>query len=181
MEGIGKILENKTIYLRKVEPEDIDFLYSIENDPNIWFVSETKTPFSRWQIKEHIKNSAYDIYTIRELRLIIEITKTREQVGIVDLFDFDPFNLRAGIGIVVSKKFQNQNIASEALETTINYCIKILKINQLWCNIDSENTRSINLFNTKFGFKHNGNLKSWKKNGNIFSDVYFYQLIFNES
>ncbi len=177
MERIGKILENENIILRKVEPEDIDFLYTVENNPDFWFVSETKAPFSRWQIKQHIESSVYDIYASKELRLIVESKPDNRKLGIIDLFDFDPFNMRVGIGIVICKEFQNQNIAASALEMVIDYAFKVLNVRQLWCNIDAGNIASINLFSRKFCFEHNGTLKSWKRNGDEFLDVYFYQLI----
>ena len=169
------MLENQNIILRKEEPEDLDFLYSLENDSDFWFVSDTKSPFSKWQIKQHIENSVYDIFTSKELRLIIESKNDNSKLGIVDLFEYEPQHLRVGAGIVIVKKYQNQNIANEALKLIINYCFKILKIKQIWCNIDANNIKSIKLFEN-LGFEKNGVLKSWKREDKDFIDVYFYQL-----
>jgi diamine N-acetyltransferase len=178
MEKIGKILENDNIILRKPEPEDLEFLFSLENNPDYWFISDTRTPFSKWQIRQHIKNSIYDIYTNKELRLIIEQKSDTKQIGIIDLFDFDPIHSRAGVGILINKAFQNKTYASQTLTLIINYSFKILKLNQIWCNIDYDNIVSIKLF-TKMGFVNCGHLKDWKNNGNSFSDVLIFQLFNN--
>ena len=37
-------LQGQNIFLRALEPEDLDFVYAIENDENIWEVSNTQTP-----------------------------------------------------------------------------------------------------------------------------------------
>ena len=39
------------ISLRALEPEDLDFLYSTENNQIFWEVSSTQTPFSKFTLK----------------------------------------------------------------------------------------------------------------------------------
>lgn len=170
------MLSNNKIKLRKPEPEDLEFLYKIENNPLFWFVSETKAPYSKWQLKQHIENSVFDIFTNKELRLIVENYHTKEQLGIVDLFDYDPANERCGIGVVIEESYQGKGIASDAIEMCINYCFNILDLNQIWCNISLDNEFSIKLF-TKFGFSQTGVLKKWKKFNGVFVDIGFYQLL----
>jgi diamine N-acetyltransferase len=41
-------LKGETIYLRALEPNDLEFVYAIENDQSIWAVSNTHTPYSRF-------------------------------------------------------------------------------------------------------------------------------------
>lgn len=172
-------LESENIKLRKPEPEDLEFLYTIENNPDFWFVSDTKAPFSRWELKQHIEHTVYDIYTNKELRLIIEDKKTTKPVGLVDLFEFEPFHKRIGIGIMINAEDRNKGLALECVNTIINYCFNILGINQIWCNIDAENLVSIKLFE-KTGFKIAGVLKQWKIQKSEYKDVLFYQLLNND-
>lgn len=93
-------LKGKQLFLRALEPEDIDFLYKLENDETIWQVSETQTPYSRYVLKQYLKNSYKDIYEVKQLRLAI-VSHTHGLVGLIDLYDFDPKHKRAGVGIVV--------------------------------------------------------------------------------
>lgn len=96
-------LKGNTIYLRALEPEDLEFVYAIENDESIWEVSNTQTPYSRFLIRQYLENAQQDIYEAKQLRLAICKNGTPEAIGLIDLFDFDPRNQRAGVGIVIQK------------------------------------------------------------------------------
>ena len=77
------------VRLRAVEPEDLDLLYGIENDTRLWNVGTTNVPYSRYTLHDYIANSADDIYTDRQVRLIVENEEGRT-VGLADLVRFDP-------------------------------------------------------------------------------------------
>ena len=95
-------LKGQNIHLRALEPEDLDFLYEIENNESIWEVSNTQTPYSKRVLKNYLENAHLDIYEAKQLRLVIVFSKTNERFGCIDLFDFDAKNSRAGIGIIIS-------------------------------------------------------------------------------
>ena len=97
-------IEGAICRLRALEPQDVDVLYSWENDTALWRVSGTMAPFSRHSLMRFIEEQQYDIYASRQQRLIIEtdIDNQPVVVGAIDLFDFDPQNLRAGVGVVIS-------------------------------------------------------------------------------
>lgn len=176
METNRKILENENIRLRKEDINDLEFLYSLENDINLWQISNTKAPFSKLDIRNHLEYSSYDIYTTKQLRLMIEDKISYKIYGIVDLFEYEPINSRAGIGIVVCREYRRNYVAKEAINIVINYCRDVLLLNQIWCNIDDYNYESIKLFES-LNFKKSGILKKWSKSKNGFNDVFFYQLL----
>lgn len=170
-------LKGNTVYLRALEPEDLEFIYAIENDESIWTVSNTNTPFSKFLIKQYLENVHQDIYEAKQLRLVICKTESNETIGLIDLFDFDPTNNRAGIGIIIQEKNNRINgYGSEALQLLINYSFTHLQLNQLFANIGTENEISIALF-TKFGFQLIGIRKQWIKVNNLYKDEALYQLI----
>jgi diamine N-acetyltransferase len=170
-------LKGNTIYLRALEPEDLEFVYAIENNESIWNVSNTQTPYSRFLIRQYLENAHQDIYEAKQLRLAICMNDTFEAIGLIDLFDFDPNNNRAGVGIVISNDaMRNSGIGSEALQLIINYAFNQLQLHQLYANIGSKNEISISLF-TKFGFQKIGIKKDWNKIQNLYEDEFFYQLI----
>ena len=137
-------LTGKTIYLRALEPNDLEFVYAIENDQTIREVSNTQTPYSRFLVKQYLENAHQDIYEAKHLRLAICQDEDFPALGLIDLFDFDPQNRRAGIGIVIqSIENRKQNIGSEALELLIQYAFYNLNLHQLYANIATENTASI--------------------------------------
>ena len=170
-------LETEEIYLRALEPEDLEFIYLIENDLSLWEVSNTQTPYSRFLIRQYLENAYQDIYEAKQLRLVICDKKTSEVVGLIDLFDFDPKNSRAGIGIVIQNTDQRHlGIGTQALKLMIKYAKEHLHLHQLYANIAADNIASIKLF-SKFDFQEIGVKKSWTKVGNEYKDEIMYQLI----
>src|SRR3972149_1445845 len=138
------MLQGKNIKLRALEPSDIDVLYKWENDTKIWKVSNTTTPFSRLVLEQYLLSSHNDIYTNKQLRLVVELIQPAQPIGLIDFFDFDPQYLRAGIGILVGEEKEKQKgYASEALALLIDYCFSVLNLHQLYCNIGESNGSSI--------------------------------------
>ena len=95
-------LEGRIVRLRAVEPEDAELLYAWENDTSVWSVSGTTEPFSRAQMERFIAAQLQggDLFRTGQLRLIVETRAEARPVGIADLFEFDPLNRRAGLGIL---------------------------------------------------------------------------------
>ncbi|MCP4176605.1 MAG: GNAT family N-acetyltransferase [bacterium] len=168
-------LENQTVKLRSLEPADIDLLFDLENDTDIWEVSNTIAPFSKYILKQYIENSHLDIYTTKQLRLVIESKTENKPVGLIDLFDFNPTHLRAGIGILIIKKYRQKSYASNALKVLIQYTFSTLLLNQIYCNISANNEVSITLFK-KHGFKITGCKENWLNVKGEFNDELFLQL-----
>lgn len=169
-------LKGGRIFLRALEPEDLDFLYQLENDPEIWEISGTTTPYSRQVLQWYLENAHKDIYEVKQLRLCI-CNLDEQVIGLIDLFDFDPKNMRVGMGIVVSdKKNRNQGIGTEAIELLSNYVFSILGLRQIYANVLEENMASIHLF-TKLGFKEVGVKKDWICTGGKFKNEILYQKI----
>src|SRR5687768_497329 len=102
------MIKGKKIILRALEPSDINLMYEWENDTDIWPVSGTLSPFSRHTMEQFVKVAHQDIYTNKQLRLAIEVrngkANAHNTIGYLDLFDFDPAHLRAGVGILVGRK-----------------------------------------------------------------------------
>lgn len=169
-------LTGKYINLRALEPEDLDFLFQIENNESFWEVSHTQTPFSKFILKQYLENAHLDIYEAKQLRLIIEESQSKKQVGMIDVFDFNPQHKRAGVGILIDPKAQQKGFASEAISLLIKYSFNFLGVHQLYANITSENTKSIHLF-TKHQFQKIGIKKDWLFSQGTYKDEILLQLI----
>lgn len=172
------LLGKENISLRAPEPQDIDFLFGLENDTSLWQLSNTFTPFSRFDIEQFIMSSDRDIFTAKQARFIIQLSDNNGNipVGAIDLFDFDPVNQRAGVGIVVLEKYRNNKVANLALEILIEYAFNHLALHQLYCNIEENNSISLNLFRKK-GFKDCGIKLDWNRSGNNWRNEIMLQLI----
>ena len=95
------MMYDENIMLRALEPEDLEYLYTWENNMDLWDVSDTLTPFSHFTLKKYIESSHKDIYSSKQLRLMIVRIEDKTPIGLVDLYDFDPYHQRAGIGIMI--------------------------------------------------------------------------------
>jgi diamine N-acetyltransferase len=164
------------IILRALEPEDLNFLYLVENNVNNWEVSETKIPFSKYLLHEYLKTIGDDITKSGQLRLVIQDKTTKKQMGLIDLFDFDAINRKCGVGIIINSENRNKGIATETLTLIEKYCKETLNLHQLYCDIQSSNSTSISLFE-KNGFVKTGIKKDWSLKAETYSDILFYQKI----
>ncbi len=162
--------------LRAIELEDLEFLFEIENNEAIWEVSHTQVPFSKYVLKQYLENAHLDIFETKQLRLLIEEKNTKNRMGMVDLFDFNPQHRRAGIGILVHPKFQKKGVASIALEMIIRYAFSQLNLHQLYANIITNNKQSISLFK-KNNFVMVGEKKDWILSNGAFKNEFLFQLI----
>lgn len=170
------VLETECIRLRALEPADIETLYKWENDTLIWKVSNTIAPFSKYILRKFVENQKYDIYETKQLRMIIE-THDGKAVGAIDLFDIDPTNRRAGVGILIYEDLdRGRGYASGALTAMIKYSFQVIGLNQLYCNVLANNIKSLNLFKSK-GFRVVGLKQEWVRSTDGWIDEYMLQLV----
>jgi diamine N-acetyltransferase len=169
------LLENVAIRLRALEPEDLDILYKWENDTRLWKYGNTLRPYSRYELRQYLKNSCNNIYDAKQLRMIIEDKASKQPAGTIDLYNFDPFHNRAGIGILIDDSFQNKSYATQSILLMADYAFGFLKMSQMYALIPAMNIASLHLFR-KCGFVESGLLKKWNKNLDRREDVFIYQL-----
>ncbi len=171
------ILSNDTVSLRALEPEDIDFLFSVENTSSFWEVSETIQPYAKHILRNYLQNAHLDIYQTKQLRLVVE-DKSNIRVGFIDLFDFNPIHLRVGVGILILPQYQRQHFAAKALSLIIEYAKQVLHIHQLHAGILESNIASIGLFK-QLHFEQAGIQKDWVKghNGEYQNQLFFQRIL----
>jgi diamine N-acetyltransferase len=167
------------VRIRALEPEDIDLLYNWENDRRIWHLSNTLTPLSRFTLEQYVLSAGQDLYATRQMRLMIDLVNGENgkiTIGSIDLFEFEPAHMRAGVGILIHESYRGKGYASEALQLLINYTFETLHMHQLFANISVDNPESIKLFENK-GFQFIGTKKDWNKIRNQWKDESMFQLI----
>lgn len=169
-------IRGKKIGLRAMEPKDAEILYRWENDMELWSSGQTLTPYSRFSIEQFVQDSAKDIYEAKQLRLMIQTSDLHATVGAIDLFDFDPFHLRAAVGILINTPHRRKGYASEALELLKEYAFNTLRLHQLYCSIREDNQESISLFK-KSNFQITGKKDDWLWDGSRWKGELFLQLV----
>lgn len=154
------------ILLRKIEPSDLPYLYQWENDASAWADGANHNPLSQQDLREYIGATTGDIYKDGQLRLIIEsINKTACQgssltVGCIDLFDFDPRNRRAAIGMYIAPDCRGKGVGREALKQLEAYAFGHLNLRVLYAIIATANTACSGLYQSA-GYHPSSPLPAW--------------------
>lgn len=170
-------LQGEKVFLRALEPSDLDFLYKVENREAIWEVSNTSAPYSKYVLSQYLENAHLDIYQAKQLRMVICKLGTNKPLGFVDLFDFEPKHFRVGIGIVIDEVADRQKgYALEAVNLCAEYAFTHANVHQVHATITDDNKASISLFE-KAGFTKSGVKKDWIFHQGSFKDEFIYQLI----
>ena len=170
-------MKYQEIKLRALEPEDLELLYEWENNNDYWIISNTVSPFSKYTLKRYIENSHKNIYETGQLRLMIEHISDKKTIGTIDIFDFDSYHKRAGLGILIANEtYRKKGYATMALTVLIDYCFKTLLLHQLYCTMLDTNCESIELFK-KLGFKEIGKKRDWIRTNDGYLSEIMFQLI----
>lgn len=168
-------IKNDTISLRCAEPGDAEQIYLWENDRSVWRVSGTFVPYTRFQIDQFLLSNN-DLFSQKQLRLMIDLTDSGTSIGCLDLYDYDPINEHVNIGILIDTAHRKQGHAQAALSLCMDYLFHDLKLHQAFCVIDELNVESLRLFE-KQGFIPCGRRKEWIKTNDGFVDLIEYQRI----
>ena len=172
-------LKQYPIQLRAPEPNDVDFLFQMENDHKLWHVTNTLVPFSRFELEQYVfSTDKSDPFSTKQVRFIIDLEQENQliPIGTIDLFDIDPLHRRAGIGIMVMEEHRNKGFARTALSLCNTYAFNDLHLHQLYCNIEEDNTASLSLFKAD-GFEIVGLKKQWNLRNGKWVNEFFMQKI----
>lgn len=161
------------VNLRALEPEDLEIMYAVENDRELWDVGITNVPYSRYVLREYIAQSTGDIYADRQVRLVI-CNARGQVVGMADLVNFSPRHRRAEVGLVILKDCQGQGYGQAALVQLADYARRILHIHQLYAVVGKNNVRCQTVFKA-VGFQQDAELKGWLYDGEDYYDAMLMQ------
>lgn len=171
---MSKLLNNKTILLRAIEPEDLEILYKWENDTDVWTFGSAISPYSKYILRQYIVDAQTDIFESKQLRFMISLHQQNCTIGTIDLYDFDALNSRCGVGIYIDSKYRKRGYAKQALTLLQNYVFSFLNINQLYALIPESNKASLQLFLSS-DFSESGVLKEWISHNNKYEDAIIVQ------
>lgn len=167
------------LHLRPLEPEDLDLLYTIENDTELWDTSSNDAPYSRYALKQYIA-SAQSVYECGSLRLVIEITTDKEKnkaIGLIDLFNYSPLNARAEVGIALLKAYRGCGWGGRALQLLEKYAIERLRIHSLHAWVVIDNIASLSLFQ-KANYKMAAKIPDWHFSRGKYRETALFMKIF---
>ena len=162
------MLHTDNILLRKVEPCDLPFLYQWENDSRSWADSDIHNPLSQKDLRDYIETSTGDIYKDGQLRLIIELKSesVNSTVGCIDLFDFDPHNRRAALGLYIAEHARGKGVGKTVVRLLEEYAFSYLNLRMLYVFVAENNAACIRLYKS-LGWEQTASLKEWLNTGDV--------------
>lgn len=161
------------VSLRAMEPEDLDALYRIENDRDVWDVGENNVPYSRYILHDYIANASADIYADKQVRMVVE-NEEGQLVGVADVVNFCPSHARAEVSIVICREHRKKGYARAAIRQIMEYALRTLHLHQLYAVVREDNMPSLNLFSS-LGFKSKMVLEDWLFDGKDYHNAVVMQ------
>ncbi len=155
------------INLRKIEPTDLPYLYRWENDASAWADGSNHNPLSQQDLRDYIASTTGDIFRDGQLRLIIEEANSqvgpataKVTYGCIDLFDFDPRNRRAAIGMYIAPEYRGKGVGREVVKQLEAYAFGFLHLRLLYAVIATNNAPCSALYEHA-GYQPSSPLPSW--------------------
>jgi diamine N-acetyltransferase len=162
-------------YLRAPEPEDLSWLYRIENDATLWYLGISKEPWSKAVLADYLAAQPGNLQRDGQLRLLFVYEGVT--VGAVDLFDYDATARKAGIGIVLSDEYRGKGLGKMMLQAFESYCFNTLALHSLYAHAPINNEASMLLFEQS-GYRKVGTLEDWVwSNGAHYNAQLFQKLV----
>ncbi len=148
------ILKGKKVTLRPLEFEDLEFVRSLINDPEM----ESKIVGWSYPVSKKDEEQWYSSYHNNEcsIRYIIE-TEENGRVGFTGIKDIDWKNGScSGAGIrLMQKENMSKGIATDTYMTMLRYVFEELRLHRFNASALSDNLASLR-FQEKCGFKREG-------------------------
>lgn len=107
---------------------------------------EVPYPYTLENASSFINSSHIEFRSLRALNFAILYKRNSEYgslVGIIGLKNIHIENRKANLGYWIGESFWGNGIASESVELVINYAFSVLKLEEVYAYVYSQNKRSI--------------------------------------
>lgn len=155
---------------------DAQFMLEIENDERYWHLSNNTSPFALEDLEEFVRTSTFNLLHDLQLRLVITEISSKEKVGLIDIFEYDPTHKRAGTGVFICDAFRGRGLAADALRVLVRYLFDVVQLRQIWSHVLTTNEASMKLY-LAAGFEVTGIKKQWVLHNNAYHDEAILQLM----
>ena len=148
-----------------MESDDVVRLHAWENASEDWWMGASISPISREAMHGFVTGNQ-DLYRDRQLRFMLDAvdpsgsTEGWMAVGAVDLYDFEPRQLRAGVGLHVDSAHRREGHGLAGLTLLAAYASKHLGLHQIYAEVPSSHAASLSLFE-RAGYLETGRRQAW--------------------
>lgn len=127
------------VTLRALEPEDLELLYTIENDTDVWDVSSSRINYSKYAIKQYLAGQPQEIAVAGEVRLVIT-NSDKEAIGLIDLTNYSATNRSAEIGISLLRSERGKGYGKAAIKEIEHYARTHLNMRMLYAHTSADSS-----------------------------------------
>ena len=168
-------LYSERLVLRAPSFLDVDDVFDFCSDPDSCRFADWTPHKTKGETREFIawlKRKTGE----RNYTWIIEHREEKKAIGTISIVDVDYSGKIFTVGYTLSKKYQHQGYATEALKELVNYLFKELFAQRIQAKVMPENTASCRLLE-RVGFKNEGILKKGAFCKIECVDVYIFALV----
>lgn len=168
-------IQTDEITLRKIEKTDLDGLYSIYNNENLFKYRPGTVKNNKSTVENMISHFERDFGKKKIIYLgICSNEDTKRIIGVAEIFDFDEKVNMVTIGYTLNEDYWGQGFATKTVEALLDYLFNTIGINRIQAfvmpiNIKSKNVLERNRF-IKEGTIRQGAI--WKGKGIVDLDLY---------
>lgn len=136
------VLESNRLLLRAVTNEDVNEVLALRGNPKTMKYIPRPLLSSKAMASEHIEMIIQKINKNEAINWAITLKGNPKLIGIIGHYRIQTENHRSEIGYMLLPDFQNQGIASEAINIVLEYGFNQLKLHSVEAVIDPENNIS---------------------------------------
>ncbi len=139
-------INGRIVKLRELSIDDafdMSRLMTYNISKSLW---EVPYPYTLENASSFINSSLIEFRSLKALNFAILYKRNPEYnglVGIIGLKNIHIENRKANLGYWIGESFWGNGIASESVELIINYAFSVLKLEEVYAHVYSQNKRSI--------------------------------------
>lgn len=150
-------------------------MWEIETDSSQWSENGMSAPYSHHNLRQYAENYDADPIHAGQIRLVVEAEGA--PVGLVDLYDINPRNRTAFIGIYTMPSKRRRGFALRGVTLMERYARELLNLRIIAAKVAESNRPSLQLF-AKSGYNHVGTMVHWLLQGSSSQGLLLYEKVF---
>ena len=174
------VIHGKRVCLRAAEQGDVGKFHEWVNDPEVTRGLTLFLPMSLTDEENWFNSLAKRDQ--KEKPLVIEVRKgkTWKMIGNCGVFDIDPVNRSAELGIMIGERSEwNKGYGSETMSLLVRHCFETLNLNRACLRVYTANVRAVRAYE-KAGFVLEGRLREAVYKFGKYDDVLIMSVLRSE-
>jgi [ribosomal protein S5]-alanine N-acetyltransferase len=176
-------IQASEITLRKIERSDLDELYSIYSNENLFKCRPGEVKKNKATVENMISHFERDFDKKKTVFLGICLNKDLKRIiGVAEIFDFDEKVSMATIGYTLNEDYWGYGYATKTVEALLEYLINTIGVNRVQAFVMPKNIKSKNVLERN-RFSKEGTIRQgaiWSGKGIIDLDLYSFLKSDNE-